>query len=120
MNILPNLKIQKAKNFTKSLHKDHKRMSGEPVWEHTFRVFNILNDIGVTDENILIASLLHQSLTFSDEIKPEIKKNFGPKVLEIVESYHHLANVPIKLHGNASQIKSFSISTASSIIFFIV
>src|SRR3989344_6562998 len=72
MNIKTGLKLQKAKNFARELHKDHTRLSGENVYNHTLRVQNHLKEAGVQDDNILIAALFHQALTFSNEVAPLI------------------------------------------------
>ncbi len=104
-------KIQKAKNFTKTLHSKDFRLSGENVYEHTLRVHNKLREAGVTDENILIAALLHQAPTYSNEILKEIDKNFGKEIESIVRSYNVLSHIKVAHEGTQGINEKYIIQT---------
>ena len=111
MNIKKGLKIQKAKAFARDLHKDHSRLTGENVFRHVSRVHNHLRDAGVQDEDILIASLLHQSLTFSKEIEPLVKKEFGEEVWNIINAYHKLSDASISFESAKGVNEKYIIQT---------
>lgn len=87
--------IKKAKQFAIQVHEGHKRASGENYYEHTFRVYEKLKEVGIEEENTLLASILHQTLDFSDALEPEIEKRFGPEILSIVRGYKKLSNTTI-------------------------
>ncbi len=89
----------KAKKFAKDLHKDHKRISGENYYDHVLRVYNKLKQVGIKDDAILIAALLHQSLAFSKETAPIIESTFGKQVLDLVENYQKLSDAKVDI-GN--------------------
>lgn len=104
-------KVQKAKNFAKSLHTKDSRLSGENVYDHTLRVHNKLKDSGVTDDNILIAALLHQALTYSTEVEKEILKEFGEDVTNIVRGYNALSEKKVAHEGTQGINEKYIIQT---------
>lgn len=104
-------KVAKAKKFARDLHKDHIRLSGEPVYEHTIRTYEKLKKLGVNDETILVSAILHQSLSFSDEVKPSIEEEFGKEVLEIVENYKRLSNISVSHEGSQGVNEKYILQT---------
>lgn len=87
--------VQKAKEFAIQVHEGHKRASGENYYEHTFRVAEKLKNIGITEENILTAAVLHQILDYSNVLEPEIEKRFGREVLDLVKGYKKLSDTAV-------------------------
>ena len=52
-------------NFTKEAHKNQKRKSGEPYFNHCIEVASILADWGM-DKNMIISGMLHDTLEDTD------------------------------------------------------
>jgi (p)ppGpp synthase/HD superfamily hydrolase len=97
-NITPNDKelLEKAYEFAKEAHKNQKRLSGEPYFNHLFETAKNLAELGM-DATSVVAGFLHDTLEDTD-IKPEIiKKEFGEEVLFIVEGVSKLGS--LRYHG---------------------
>ncbi|MES2006944.1 MAG: HD domain-containing protein [Patescibacteria group bacterium] len=76
--------VEKAYEFAKEAHKDHKRLSGEPYFIHLVETAKGLAGLGVSAKTIA-AGLLHDSIE-DVQVKPEtIEKEFGKEVLFLVE-----------------------------------
>lgn len=56
-----------------------------PYVVHTFEAAQILTECGVTDEDVLIAAVLHDTLEDTDTTKDDLSFKFGERVLSIVE-----------------------------------
>lgn len=80
-----NKKVSRAKQYATLMHSGQKRRDGAPYIEHPIRVFEQLVDLGITDENILCAALLHDTLEDTKATPNEISKKFGPVVLKMVQ-----------------------------------
>jgi (p)ppGpp synthase/HD superfamily hydrolase len=80
-------RIEQALRASAILHKDQVR-KGEvpyPYVTHTFAVALIVSDY--TDkEDIIVASLLHDTLEDTDYTRDELHEDFGPNIALIVES----------------------------------
>lgn len=86
-------KIKRAFEISYSVHGKPLRASGKPYYIHPIKVTLILlEEMSVTDNDILIASLLHDVIEDSigddnkQKIRNEIVSNFGFEILEMVES----------------------------------
>lgn len=62
-----------------------KRWDGRPYYVHPIKVVSILEKFGVTDEKILIAGYLHDTLEDTDLNEYAIKDIFGSEVLSMVK-----------------------------------
>ncbi len=78
-------KIQQAQEFAALKHQDQKYGEFQYTY-HTNMVYQIIFDIGVKDEDILIAAHLHDILEDTDTTKDEISTFFGYRVAELVEA----------------------------------
>ena len=79
-----NQKVLIAKDYAKQKHKGQKReVSGEDYYIHCLSVFNILKGV-TSDEDILIAGLLHDIIEDTDTEYTEIFNIFGVKVADLV------------------------------------
>ncbi|MDW8303964.1 MAG: HD domain-containing protein [Acidobacteriota bacterium] len=79
-------KILLAASFAAKKHAGQKRKDGfEPYINHPLEVASILANIGeVTDEDILAAAILHDTLEDTETTEEEIKETFGEKVCNYV------------------------------------
>tara|TARA_B100000945_G_scaffold98469_1_gene77134 strand:- start:717 stop:2909 length:2193 start_codon:yes stop_codon:yes gene_type:complete len=84
--------IYDAYCFGKEAHKNQKRKSGEPYFNHCLEVATILADWGM-DQNIVISGLLHDTIEDTKITKDDIKKRYGSDVLFLVESVTKLSDI---------------------------
>jgi guanosine-3',5'-bis(diphosphate) 3'-pyrophosphohydrolase len=80
-------KIESAKQFATSKFEAIGRKN------HFLDVFNILKDkLGVQDENVLIAGLLHDTLEDTNTTYEEILEKFSKEVADMVQEVSHPKN----------------------------
>ncbi len=84
--------IYDAYCFGKEAHKNQKRKSGEPYFNHCLEVATILADWGM-DQNIVISGLLHDTIEDTKITKDDISKRYGSDVLFLVESVTKLSDI---------------------------
>ena len=90
--------ISQAYSFAEEAHKNQKRSSGEPYFEHLFETAKTLAELGMGAITVS-AGLLHDSVEDVD-VKPElIEKEFGPDVRFLVEGVTKLG----KLHYSGAE-----------------
>ncbi len=80
-------KIFKACNFAANKHNDHIRKDeqGSPYVTHPLQVAQVIWQIGgITNTNILVAAILHDTIEDTKTRDAEIIESFGNTVLEIV------------------------------------
>lgn len=78
-------KLYKAFTFSKKIHKNQKRDSGEPYITHPLAVALILADY-YADDDTIIAALLHDCVEDSEDVSvSDIKKKFGEAVSHLVD-----------------------------------
>lgn len=79
--------ILKAARFAADKHRDHRRKgaAAAPYINHTIEVAENLAHHGVTDQEILAAALLHDTIEDTDTTPEEIGAAFGPRVQSLVE-----------------------------------
>lgn len=68
-------------NYHKGIYRKDKRT---PYVTHPLIVMHLVYEMGIRDEDILVASLLHDLLEDTKITQKEIKNTFGPKVLSLV------------------------------------
>lgn len=84
--------VERAYNFAKEAHKDHKRFSGEPFLTHLSATAESLASIGMSAKTIA-AGLLHDTIEDMG-VKPEvIEKEFGKDVLFLIEGVTKLGHL---------------------------
>jgi len=95
--------ITKAYEFAKKAHEGHKRYSGEPYFNHLFRVAESLAEIGMGPNSISVG-FLHDTIE-DVEISPEtIKKEFGEEILFLVDGVTKLGK--LKYHWSQRHTES--------------
>ena len=78
-----NLALTIARNFH---HAQTRKADGSPYINHLREVLGLLQSVAkVTDDRILIAGILHDSLEDTDLTKLEIQQTFGDEVLTLIE-----------------------------------
>jgi len=84
MKLKSNL-INRAQNFAKEKHKQQTRDDGKtPYWKHLQKVVKNLENLGITDESIICAGWLHDTIEDTDTDYDDIYELFGKKTADIV------------------------------------
>ncbi len=104
-NISPEGKqlIEKAYSFAQMAHKDHKRFSGEPYFNHLFETAKILAELG-QDAQTISAGLLHDSIEDVNVAPETIEKEFGQEILFLVQGVTKLGQ--LRYHGEDRHVES--------------
>lgn len=77
--------VEKAMLFAAKKHRFQRRKSDNSSYIiHPFDVYERLLNSGITDQDILIAGLLHDTIEDTDTTEEEILANFGPRITSIV------------------------------------
>jgi guanosine-3',5'-bis(diphosphate) 3'-pyrophosphohydrolase len=84
--------IEKACAFAREAHKDHKRFSGEPYFNHLFATAEQLARLGM-DAPTIASGLLHDSIEDTDVTKEDIQKEFGDEIVFLVEGVTKLGEL---------------------------
>jgi len=95
--------LKKAYDFAKEAHKDHKRNSGEPYFNHLYATALALAELDM-DGPTIAAGLLHDSIEDTPVTTEDINKEFGKEVLFLVEGVTKLGE--LKYRGAARHIES--------------
>lgn len=86
--------IKKAFYISVEAHKDMRRKSGEPYIYHPLEVADIcVNEIGLGTTSI-ISALLHDVVEDTDWELEDIKREFGPKIMRIIDGLTKISGVP--------------------------
>ncbi len=84
--------IERAFNFSLSLHKGQTRSSGEPYISHPLEVAKIL--AGLQLDSVTIATgLLHDTVEDTVTSLEEIEKNFGPEIASLVDGLTKISKI---------------------------
>jgi len=116
---LVEMTIGDAASFANDLHVGQfRKSSGEPYIKHPLYTYKILKKIGIKDREILIASLLHDTIEDTHITYNEIKRKFSKNVadmvknvssnkkkIEIIGKPEYLLDKMIKLDDNSLLIK---------------
>lgn len=86
-------KIIKALKVAEEAHKGQIRKSGEPYIIHPLCVSMILLDLGM-DTDTICAGLLHDVVEDTEMTLDDIRKEFGCKVAELVDSVTKIGQLP--------------------------
>jgi len=88
--------IDQAFLLAKRLHQGQKRKAGEDFILHPLRVAIELSQFKL-DAPALIAAILHDTLEDTSLTKEEIKKEFGPEVLFLIDSVSNIHAIHHKI-----------------------
>jgi len=95
--------IHKAYNFAKEAHKEHKRNSGEPYFNHLYATALSLAELDM-DAPTISAGLLHDSIEDVGVTREQVREEFGDEVLFLVDGVTKLGE--LKYRGAARHIES--------------
>lgn len=87
--------IIQAAEWSKELHKEQRRASGEPYFIHPLQVAEFLVDLGL-DHEAVIAALLHDVLEDTVVELPELRKKFGRQIASLVDGVTKISLVKAK------------------------
>jgi len=97
--------IKKAFNLATTAHKDMRRNSGEPYIFHPLAVTQIcVEEIGLGTTSI-VSALLHDVVEDTDIELEDIEKEFGPKVVTIIDGLTKISGVFD--YGTSQQAENF-------------
>lgn len=88
--------VEHAYEFSKEAHKDQKRNSGEPYFEHLYKTAQNLAELGMSAVTVS-AGLLHDSIEDVGIPGEVLEKEFGEEIRFIVEGVTKLGKV--RYHG---------------------
>lgn len=83
-------KYIKAKQVVQEILGSTERMSGDTEADHSFRIFDTLAGLGVTDDVTLLTGLLHNLPVENTDIRNEIAHGFDPRILQNIENINKL------------------------------
>ncbi len=84
--------VEKAYAFAEEAHKEHKRFSGDPYFDHLSETAYLLADIGMSSKTVA-AGLLHDSIEDVGVAPETIEKEFGKEILFLVEGVTKLGRL---------------------------
>ena len=87
--------IVQAAEWSKELHQDQQRASGEPYFIHPLHVAEFLVDLGL-DHEAVIAALLHDVLEDTVVELPELRKRVGRQISALVDGVTKISMVKAK------------------------
>jgi GTP pyrophosphokinase len=85
--------IERAYIYSARVHEGQVRLSGEPYLSHPLEVAGILADMKL-DRVSVVAALLHDVIEDTHATPEDIRKLFGPEVLQIVSGVTKLGSLP--------------------------
>ena len=77
-------RVQRAFEYTRTMHGDELRKSGEPFYTHPLTVAHYLAEYNL-DADTLIAALLHDVAEDTDATIEQLCAMFGPQVAKLVD-----------------------------------
>lgn len=90
-------RLMEALNFAALRHRAHRRKGreGTPYINHLIEVAHILTLHGIDDEDLLCASVLHDTIEDVGVSAEELRSRFGPRVTALVLAVTDDENLPL-------------------------
>lgn len=112
--------IQRAYDFALDAHKDQKRFSGEPYFNHAFATASILAEIGMSAV-VVSAGLLHDVIEDTPVDAETIQKEFGDEILFLVDGVTKLGTLRFRgLKRHAESLRKLFVSSSKDIRIIII
>jgi len=92
--------IYRAYQFGAEAHEGQRRASGEPYIQHPIQVAKILAEMRL-DHQSIVAAILHDVIEDTDTAKPQIAKQFGNEVAELVDGVSKLTQISFESRAEA-------------------
>ncbi|MEL7062213.1 MAG: RelA/SpoT family protein, partial [Bacteroidota bacterium] len=100
--------VTKAFEFAREAHKDTRRKSGEPYILHPLAVATIIvKEMGLKDAVATACALIHDVVEDTDIELSDIKRQFGPKIMEITNGLTKIASSEVKSEFVSLQAETF-------------
>jgi guanosine-3',5'-bis(diphosphate) 3'-pyrophosphohydrolase len=90
--------IKRAYEYANNVHKDEKRLNGEPYICHLLWVADILVDVQ-SDAQTICAGLLHDTLEYNPAMEDDLRQEFGDEITNLVAGVTKINN----LHFNGDK-----------------
>jgi len=87
--------LKKAYNYSIDVHKSQRRYSGEPYFDHVFRVAEILTELRM-DSTTIAAGLLHDSVEDTGVNLDEVRELFGEDVALLVDGVTKISELKLE------------------------
>ena len=112
--------VEKASAFAETAHKEHKRYSGEPYFNHLSETAKILAELGVGAQTIA-AGLLHDTLEDVGVTAETLRKEFGEDMLMLVDGVTKLGHLRYRgVDRYSESLRRFFIASAKDIRVLII
>ena len=92
--------IYRAYQFGAEAHEGQRRASGEPYIQHPIQVAKILAEMRL-DYQSIVAAILHDVIEDTDTAKPQIAKQFGKEVADLVDGVSKLTQISFDSRAEA-------------------
>jgi hypothetical protein len=99
--------IRRAYEVAARCHQGQKRRSGDPYITHPVAVATILAGLGIADDQMLCAAILHDTVEDTPYTMTELRRDFGPGIAMMVDRHTALDYV-----GQSQQQKTGQILAA--------
>ncbi len=96
--------VRKAEEYAKTYYKDITRKNGENFYGHARRVKENLETIGINDETILTAALLHGLPQVTNLTIDDIRIEFGEDVAFLVEGLLQISKTPLPIENREKNV----------------
>lgn len=107
--------IEKTYLFAENAHKDHKRFSGEPYFNHLFETAKSLASLGLGPKTIS-AGLLHDSIEDAGVHEETIKKEFGDEILFLIKGVTKLGKLKYRgLERHTESLRRLFVATSQDV-----
>lgn len=112
--------MEKAYEYSKNAHKDHKRYSGDPYFIHPSAVAKILAELGM-DAPTIAAGLLHDAIEDARATPEDVKEKFGAEILFLVEGVTKLGKHKYRgAERHAESLRRLLVATSEDVRVLII
>ena len=112
--------ITKAYDFAEKAHEGHLRHSGDPHFVHVFETAKTLAEFGMGATTIS-AGFLHDTIEDTDSTEEEIKKEFGPEILFLVQGVTKLKQLKYRgAERHTESLRKLFVATSQDIRVLII
>ncbi len=108
--------VKKAYDFALDVHKNQKRLSGDPYISHPIAVASILCDLKV-DTATITTALLHDTIEDTEATYNEVNKQFGKEIADLVEGVTKISRLEdqSKEYSIAENFRKLILATSKDI-----
>ena len=112
--------ITKAYHFAENAHREQKRNSGEPYFNHVFATAKNIADLGMPSL-LIAAGLLHDVIEDTDVTEKDFEKEFGKELLYIVRGVTKLGKVKYRgMERSVENLRKFFVAMAEDMRVLVV